>query len=303
MDISSRTMRTGALKPRSRFRALARIAPFDLWGSRGASLVFLMFALALLALSVLRPAALEDWRGTVADRFAPVLEAVSYPFARLSEFVGGVTGMAALRAENMQLSRENARLREWYQTALMLQAENQSLKDLLRVKVDPRHSFISARVIADAGGSYVRSVLVGAGRDDGVGKGQAVLAGEGLVGRVVETGREAARVLLLTDYNSRVPVTVEGSRQRAILAGDNADAPVLLYLPPDSNPPDGARIVTSGIGGVFPAGLPVGVVASGPEGRRSVRLFADVSRIMHVRIVSIPEDPNLLRGQPVNIDE
>lgn len=296
-------MRTGNLRNRSRLRALARIAPFDLWGSRGASLLFFVLALGVLAVSVLRPSALESVRGDVVDRFAPIMSAVSYPFAQASSFIGGVTGMAALRAENMQLSQENARLREWYQAALMLQAENHSLKDLLRVKVEPRHSFITARVIADAGGSYVRSVLVAAGGEDGIAKGQAVLAGEGLVGRVVETGRHAARVLLLTDYNSRVPVTVEGSRQRAILAGNNDDNPVLLYLPPDSNPPDGARIVTSGVGGVFPAGLPVGVVSGLQEGRRTVRLFADAALVMHVRVVSVPEDPNLVRGQPVSIDE
>lgn len=296
-------MRAGALKHRSRFRVLTRAIPFDLWGGRGASLLFLMFSLALFVVSVFRPVLLEDMRGDVVDRFAPVLEAVSYPFAQASEFISGVTGMAALRAENMQLSRENTRLREWYQTALMLQAENQSLKDLLHVKVETQHSFITARVIADGGGSFVKSVLVAAGDDDGVGKGQAVLSGEGLVGRIVESGHRAARVLLLTDYNSRVPVTVEGSRQRAILAGDNSDTPVLLYMPPDSSVPDGARIVTSGIGGVFPTGLPVGVVVSTLDGRKAVRLSADISRLMHVRIVSVPEDPNLLRGQPVSIDE
>lgn len=296
-------MRAGALKHRSRFRVLTRAIPFDLWGSRGASLLFLVLSFGLLTVSVFRPAALEGVRGDVADRFVPLLEAASYPFAQASEFISGVTGMAALRAENMQLSQENARLREWYQSALMLQAENQSLKELLHVKVEPQHSFITARVIADAGGSFVRSVLVAAGSDDGVGKGQAVLSGEGLVGRVVEASHGAARVLLLTDYNSRVPVTVEGSRQRAILAGDNSDTPVLLYMPPDSSVPDGARIVTSGIGGVFPTGLPVGVVSSTPDGRRTVRLSADVSRLMHVRVVSVPEDPNLLRGRPVSIDE
>lgn len=295
-------MRAGTLRSRSRLRILTRIGPFDLWGSRGASLFFLLFAFGFLALSIFRPGALEGVRGDISDRFAPVLEVVSYPFVEVSEFVGGVTGIAALRAENDQLSRENARLREWYQAALMFQAENQSLRDLLKVRVDPRHNFVTARVVADGGGSYVRSVLVAAGTEDDVDKGQAVLAGQGLVGRVVEAGRRSARVLLLTDYNARVPVSVEGSRRQAVLAGNNDDLPVLLHLPPDGDVPDGARIVTSGVGGVFPAGLPVGLVESLPDGRKAVRLFADVSNIMHVRIVSVPEDPNLVRG-PVNIDE
>lgn len=283
------------MKSRSKSRIIAGLSPFGPWDATTSSVLLLLASCALLLFSIFRPAALSGVRTASADLFAPALGTASLPFQNLANFVGGVTGLTELRAENARLEQENARLREWYQTALRFQAENQSLRELLHVKIDPTYSFITARVIADAGNAYVKSVLVSAGSRDGVQEGQAVVSGEGLVGRVVEAGANTARIVLLTDINARVPVLVEGSRQRAILAGTNADLPVLMYLPPDSAVPEGARVVTSGDGGVFPPGLPVGSVTLGPDGKRHVSLFSETGRLVHVRIVNIPEDPNLVR--------
>src|SRR5436853_3534251 len=108
------------------------------------------------------------------------------------------------------------------QVALRLSVENVELRDLAKLVPEPAISFVTARVIADSGGAYARNVMVNAGRDNGVTRGQAAITGEGLVGRVAEVGSRAARVLLITDLDSRVPVIVDGTGQRAILAGDNS---------------------------------------------------------------------------------
>lgn len=286
-----------ALKPRQKARSVVGFLPFGPWSGAASSVLFLILSCALLLFSVFRPSALSGIRAASADLLSPAFSAASLPFQTLSAFVSGATGLTELRAENARLSQENIRLREWYQTALRLEAENQSLRDLLHVKIDPLYSFISARVVADAGNAYVKSVLVAAGSNDSVREGQAVISGEGLVGRIVETGRDTARVILLTDLNARVPVLIEGTRQRAILAGTNADRPVLMYLPPDSAVPEGARVVTSGDGGVFPAGLPVGSVVIDPDGNRHVALFSETGKLVHVRIVNVPEDPRLIRSE------
>src|SRR5262249_48700346 len=157
---------------------------------------------------------------------------------------------------------ENERLLNWQQTALKLASENRRLRELLKLTPDPAATFITARVIASSGGAYVRSLMVRAGSANGVARGQAAVAGEGLVGRVSEVGSRAARVILVTDLNSRVPVVVEGSQQRAMLTGDNSERPFLRYLDTSAQLKVGDRVVTSGQGGVFPPGLPVGVVAS-----------------------------------------
>src|SRR5260370_9517894 len=99
------------------------------------------------------------------------------------------------------------------------------------------------------------------------------------------TPRRAARILLVTDLNSRVPVIVEGSRQRAVLAGDNSEHPSLRYLEAGAAVRIGDRIVTSGQGGVFPPGLPVGIVAVFNGELARVELFVELSRVDYLRLV------------------
>lgn len=286
----------GKMKRRSLSKVSINFSPFQYLGGSQASLIFMLAATLLLTVSFVRPGMFGGVRTTVSDALTPVLSVLSAPFRQAADFVSGVSGLTELRAENTQLHAENIRLREWYQTALMLESENQSLQALLNVKPDPQHRFITARVIGDSGNAFVKSALVSAGENDGVQKGQAVLSGDGVVGRIIEAGNNSARILLLTDFNSRVPVLVEGSRQKAILAGTNGDMPLLKYLPQDSDIREGTRIVTSGNGGLFMAGLPVGTVDRGDDGQLYVKLYADISRLTHVRIVDYPEDPNLIHG-------
>jgi rod shape-determining protein MreC len=131
----------------------------------------------------------------------------------------------------------------------------------------------------------VRTALLNAGRRDGVEKGQSAVTGAGLAGRVIETGERSSRLLLLTDLNSRVPVTLEASRWRGILAGDNTARPRLLFLPNSAEVAVGDRVVSSGDGGVAPPGLPIGVVAQIAEGEIRVQPFVDWDRLEYLSVV------------------
>lgn len=246
--------------------------------------------------SALKPEGLAPMRSFLADAAQPILSGVSYPFQQASGFLRDVTGLAQLQADNARLAQENERLRAWYHTALLLESENKSLRDLLNVKIDPKYTHISARVISDAGSTFVKSLLVAAGQKDGVDKGQAVLSGEGVIGRIIEAGESSSRILLVTDINSRVPVVVENSQQNAIMTGTNGLRPQLIHLPQDSDIPEGARIVTSAYGGAYPQGLPVGMVVKGENGVREVALFANIPTAQIVRVIKMPEDPNLRPG-------
>lgn len=229
---------------------------------------------------------------------APVLAIASRPAQDAAMFVRNASGLAELQVENSRLLEENARLRDWYQTALLLDAENKSLRELLNVKAEPENRYITARILGETGNTFVKSLLLSAGSRDGVHAGQAVLSGVGLVGRVVESGVNSSRVLLITDVNSRVPVMVENTRQHAVVAGANDSMPFLTHMPPDSEIPTDSRIVTSGHGGIFPQGVPVGRVMKDQNGIYRVELFADFDRMIHVRIVDRPEDPNLQEAAP-----
>jgi rod shape-determining protein MreC len=128
-------------------------------------------------------------------------------------------------------------------------------------------------------------LIVLGGSRAGVAKGQAAVTGAGLAGRVLEVGERSARILLITDINARVPVVAERSRDQAVLAGRNSDLPEILYLSRDSDVKVGDRLVTSGQGGVFPAGLPVGEVISVTGGHVQVRPYVDFSRLENIRLI------------------
>jgi rod shape-determining protein MreC len=137
-------------------------------------------------------------------------------------------------------------------------------------------------VIGDSGSAYVRTKLLDAGARDGVAKGQAAITNDGLVGRVVEVGERSSRLLLVTDLNSRIPVVVEATRQRAILAGDNTETAYLALLAQNARIEIGARIVTSGHGGLLPPGLPIGKVSAVGDGENRVQPLVDFSLLEYV---------------------
>lgn len=250
-------------------------------------------AVITLLSSMVAPALWEKPKVGITDTIAPIINAVGQPFRFVADGISGMTGITQLRAENDRLKSENDRLKEWYQTALLLKAENQSLKDLLNVIPEPEQSYISTRVIGDSGSSYVRSLLIQAGTQDGVVEGQAVLGSQGMIGRVIEVGNKASRILLLNDINSRVPVIIEGTNQKAILAGTNEDLLALDHLPTDTLVEIGARVVTSSHGGMFPQGLPIGKVIKTANGDVMVEPFTDPANANYVQIIEKPDDPNV----------
>ena len=139
-------------------------------------------------------------------------------------------------------------------------------------------------MVADAGGVYARAVLISIGPNHGVVKGQIALDERGLVGRVTEIGSRSARVLLITDMNSRIPVILEGSRSRAMLAGNNSARPRLMFWPEGVQPAEGERVVTSAEASAFPAGLPIGVVHYNASNVAEVEPLARLDRLEVVRL-------------------
>jgi rod shape-determining protein MreC len=222
--------------------------------------VLIALAVGLMLLGKADTVFAERARMALADSLAPIYAAVASPLGAVRDGVAGIVGLFDVNAENVRLRDENARLRRWQSVALALDAENQRLKANLRWIPDPAPSYVTARVVADAGGVYAKAVLLSVGPNHGVRKGEIALDERGLVGRVTEVGARTARVLLITDMNSRIPVILENSRAHAILVGTNGTRPRLVYWPEGSPPQEGERVVTSTEASAFPANLPVGVV-------------------------------------------
>lgn len=227
----------------------------------------------------------ERARMAMADLLAPVWGAVREPLAAARDAAREAGQLWTLRSENARLREENERLRHWQATALALEAENALLRRQLAWVPDPAPQYRTARVVADAGGTYARAVLLATGGPQhAVRKGQVALDERGFAGRVTEVGSRSARVLLATDINSRVPVILEGTRARAMMVGNNTARPRLQHWPEGQAPREGDRVVTSAEANAFPAGLPVGVVRWSASGAAEVELFARLDRLDVVRL-------------------
>ncbi|MFA6280789.1 MAG: rod shape-determining protein MreC [Bdellovibrionales bacterium] len=254
--------------------------------------LFLSLSLGLLVFGHARPAVMQNARSQIIDNIAPVLDVVARPLAMVETVTARLQSYRSLLDENARLRTENAGLVRWQNAALALEGENKELRGLLHYKAEPSLAFVTARVIADTGGAFVRSLIVTAGKQDGVHEGMAAMTGDALVGRVIEAGEWTSRILLVTDMNSRLPVVLMGTGDHAILAGDNTGNPRLRYLSQEADVKIGARVMTSGHGGIFPPNVPVGIVSRFERGEFEVTPLASIGRINQVRLI----DFNLMGG-------
>lgn len=245
-----------------------------------------------------RPPFLATVRSALTDTAAPLLDLTARPLRGIGNVGPYWRRQHELAVENAQLQEELTETRYWRDLALRLRDERDIYREALNLAPAGEQERIGAWVLADPTGPFVRSRIVGAGAGRGVGEGDPVLNVYGLVGHVVEVGRQSSRVLLLTDLNSRVPVMADRSNARAVLTGDNTNFPRLDYLGRDADLQEGDRIVTSGDDGILPRGLPVGTAALDRNGRWRVRLFSDNAPVDFVWILPYeslppPEDDPL----------
>lgn len=225
--------------------------------------------------------------GRVGDVAAPVLGLANAPVLAARRGLDRLGELLAVFEENGRLREENRRLQAWQAEAARLSVQNDALRQMLDIPAAERApARTTARVVGDSGGPFVHTRLIDAGAGRGVREGMAVVTPQGFAGRVIGVGRHSARILLVTDLNSKIPVMVERSRDRAILEGDNGPEPALRFLPVNPGLAVGDLVLTSGEGGLLPAGLSVGrVSAVGGQEVAKVRPFVDWGRLDHVAVL------------------
>lgn len=227
----------------------------------------------------------EQFRAAVVDRVVPSFDWALLPVTKAVGMLENFRSYTRIYEQNQELRRELQQMRAWREAALQLEQRNAQLLDLNQVRLEPQLTHITGVVLADSGSPFRKSVLLNVGARDGVQDGWAVMDGLGLAGRISGIGRQSARVVLLTDSASRVPVVVQPSGMRAILTGDTSGMPLLDFLESNDDVRPGDRVVSSDDGGVFPAGLLVGEVAMDPDRRLRVRLAADYGRLDFLRVL------------------
>lgn len=244
--------------------------------------------LALFLLWRIDSPRVERLRADLIDRVVPRFDWALVPVTRTATLIEGFRSYAQLAEQNQELRRELRQMKAWKEAALQLEQENAKLLDLNKVRLDPALTFVTGVVLADSGSPFRQSVLLNVGARDGILDGWATTDGLGLVGRISGVGQSTSRVILLTDSNSRIPVVIRPSGQRAILTGDNSATPVLDFVEDQELVQPGDRVISSGDGGVFPAGLLVGHVALGRDQRLRVRMAADYERLEFLRVLRSP---------------
>lgn len=249
--------------------------------SRTLFIALLVVSGALIAFD--RPQSRSDafarFRAGFTDVAAPVLELGAQPLRAIKNIGPYFRRQGELAEENARLRQQLIEARYWEDLAYRQRDRIEIYEDALNVDTQAIQDRIGAWTVADPRGPFVRARLIGRGAQSGIEDGYPVINLYGLVGRVYETGQRSARVLLLTDLNSRIPVMADRSNARAILVGDNTPYPRLEYVgrQPDIEPGD--RIVSSGDDGILPRGLPVGEAVETREGGWRVRLYSDQAPI------------------------
>lgn len=227
----------------------------------------------------------ERFRAALIDRLVPSFDWALLPVTRAAGMIDSFQSYLSLYDQNQRLREELQQMKSWKEAALQLEQQNARLLDLNQVRLDPKLTHVTGVVLADSGSPFRQSVLLNVGARDGIRDGWAAMDGIGLVGRIAGIGSRSSRVILLTDSNSRIPVTVQPSGQKALLSGDNTPAPPLEFLEKADLVRPGDQVVTSGDGGVLPAGLLVGQAVMGSDGRLRVRLSADYGRLEFLRVL------------------
>lgn len=251
--------------------------------------VLVLVLLAVLIIWRIDSPRVERFRAAVIDRVVPSFDWAMAPVDMVVGLTRDVQSYQRLVQQNQDLRRELQQMKAWREAALQLEQQNAKLLDLNNVRLDPKLTYITGVVLADSGSPFRQSVLLNVGARDGIREGWPTMDGIGLVGRISGVGRETARVILLTDTNSRIPITIQPSGQKAVLAGDNTLTPPVQFLEDDDQVRPGDRVISSGDGGVFPADLLVGHIVLGTDRRLRVRLSADYGRLEFLRVLRSTE--------------
>jgi rod shape-determining protein MreC len=252
--------------------------------------IVLALSMALVLLGRAQAGLFDHARARLTDWMAPLLVAVHAPAQGFNRFIGSIDELFAVYRQNLALKDENARLKQWRNVAVVMQGRVKHYQELLHAVPDPAVDSVLARVIGRANRPFLQTMILDAGERGNVKPGEAVVDARGMLGRIYLSGDHTSWVILLTDLNSRIPVTIASADGKpaalqAIMTGDNSAQPVLDTLSQTVTLHAGDQVVSSGDGGLLPPGLPVGTVTGGPGAYR-VALLADAASSEDVEVLA-----------------
>ena len=253
--------------------------------------IVIALAVVLVLLGKAQSGLFDRARAHATDLMAPLLQKARAPVAGFDRWIGSIGEIFSVYEQNLKLKEENARLRQWRNVAIVLQGRVGRYQALLHAVPDPQMNRVLARVIGRASRPFLQTMILDAGRGNKVLPGQAVMDARGMIGRIYLTGQRTSWVILLTDLNSRIPVTIAPRNIQAMMTGDNTATPALNMVSHTVTLHAGEQVISSGDGGLLPAGLPVGTVLSDGAGGWRVALLADAAASQDVEILNFSKPP------------
>ncbi|HEY9553571.1 rod shape-determining protein MreC [Allosphingosinicella sp.] len=266
--------------PSTRRPGFSRRAQYGLFIGYVVAVGGVLFAVLLLIVAILDPKGFNVLRGAALDATLPISSAGRSVIRGVTNSGDMVSNYFLAASQNDDLKRELEAAHNQIVEARAIELENQRLKRLLKLTQDLTDEVTTSRIVSSSFESSRRLATLAAGRGDGVQIGYPVRAPEGLVGRIVETGQFASRVLLLTDGASNVPVQLARDGTPAMATGRGDGTIEVKPLELGENPfKRGDIFVTSGTGGIYAPNIPVAMVVTADRDRTIARPLADPARI------------------------
>ena len=248
-------------------------------------LALIIFSIFLIFLSNLNFVGIKYIKIGVNEATYRLSALVSFPEKKLNQTINFFSEYFNVYEENQNLKDQIIKLSSEKLNYIFLENENKKLKELIGDEQNLTDGVIS-KVLIDKDGKFLKSIILNKGTKDGIKIGMVVLENSYLVGQIIETNYTTSRAILISDLNSNIPVVLEPGSFQSILSGTGKDYGKIKYsknkLPLDEN----MIVYTSGSGGNFRAGLPIGIVNNELE-EFAVEFFSDLSQLSYVKIQSI----------------
>lgn len=262
-----------------------QLSQIRLLAKKFAIVILFLSAFVMMLINKTDTVIIEKISSMATDVVSPLIDVLVVPARTLAGVFDYFRDLSKIYDDNRKLRAENNRLQIVSDKVRALEIENKLLAKLLNYTPPPNAKFVTARVIAEEGDAFSHSIIAYTGRDSGVEKGQVVMSDNGVIGRVDKPGKMYSKIILITDINSKIPVMVERTRVRGILSGDNTTVPKMIFIPLSAKLTVGDRIITSGVAGVFPPGLPIGKISSIEKNSVKIKTFGNLDRLEYVKII------------------
>ena len=247
----------------------------------------IIFSVVLIVLSRINFPAINYLKIGLNEVVYRVSFIVSLPEQQLNRSLIVINNHLNLYNDHDQLKEKFKSLRGKELDNEYLKFENERLRKIIDEYIINTDELV-AKVLLDKESPFLRSIILNKGSKDKIRRGMAVLDGPYLVGKVVEVNYATSRVLLISDLNSKIPVILEPGDIQSIMSGSGKNNGQIQYFKTENTLNEKKIVFTSGSGGIFKSGIPIGEINSGEE----IKFFSDLSQLTFVKVVSFNKENN-----------